>query len=60
MAIKALDRLAAAMERGAPEREITRLRARYELAESRACDQIDAFVKMAERVFGPAQEVPGG
>lgn len=56
MAAKALDRLAAAMERSAPEREIARLRSAYEHAEARACEQIDAFVKMCNRVFGVDEE----
>lgn len=49
-AIRALDRLSAAMERSAPEVEIAKLRTAYEHAEKRLCDQIDALCKMVDRI----------
>lgn len=51
-AIAALDRLTAAMRRGAPPAEIARLREAYEVTEKRALRQIEAFENMMTKTFG--------
>lgn len=47
-AITHLDRLIAAMERGAPDAEIARLRATYEQAEDKAMNYMAAFGRLFE------------
>jgi len=47
MAIRALDRLIEAIQSGAPDVEIAKLREAYAYAERRACIQIDALVRLA-------------